>query len=104
MEVAMANNQQVGAILWDFTKLLDMMLLPLLVAAAIRLHFPVADLILGLEMHSAPRWLGMMGCVGGLIQPHQVCPPWLHLVHPLHQGVHHGEVPGAGGPTPRGEV
>ena len=100
MEVVIANKWAVGAILWDFSKFFDMMLIHLLVAAALRLNFPVVDLILGLEMHSAPRWLGMMGCVGGLIQPlRSVLPGCIMSIHftrvYLMEKLH-----GAGGPTP----
>ena len=38
---------------------------------------------MGLQMHAAPRWLGMMGCVGGLIQPLRSVLPGCILSIPL---------------------
>ena len=64
VEIAIECGLEVGVILWDFTKFFDMIRLKLLAEAAVRLGFPIIDLVLGLQLHMATRWLGLLGMVG----------------------------------------
>ena len=69
VEVARACGRHVGSLLWDFTKFFDTIVVPLLLEFGLDLEFPWVDLVLGLHMHSAPRRLQIIECVGFAILP-----------------------------------
>ena len=68
-ETAVRNGEQVGCILWDFTTFFDQLRIEVLVDNASELGFPMIDLILGMQMHTAPRTLMILGAVSSVIVP-----------------------------------
>ena len=60
-ELAVAAGETVAAALWDLHKFFDFVSANILVGKAVELEFPLADLVMGLQMHSAPRFLQLKG-------------------------------------------
>ena len=69
MELARAEGLEAGGILWDFEKLFDNIDPRLLIERAVKLRFPLRDLLMALRMHLAPRWLQMCGMLAEAIYP-----------------------------------
>ena len=66
-ETAIQCRQHVCALLWDFKKFFDSIDPRLLIDKALRLGFPIVDLVLGLRMHAAPRRFQILGCVSRVV-------------------------------------
>ena len=56
-ELAVAAGETVVAALWDLHKFFDLVSATIMADKAVELDFPLADLVMGLQMHSAPRFL-----------------------------------------------
>ena len=67
IEVASRNGEHSGVILWDVRKFLDNVRLHVVYEGVRALGFPLIDLILGLQMHLAPRRLNYNGAVSAQI-------------------------------------
>ena len=63
MERGVLSKQAVGAMLWDFEKFFDTINVATVLAEGELLTFPLTDLVLGLDMHLAPRRLQVHGVV-----------------------------------------
>ena len=70
-DVALANGQQVGAVLWDFEKFFEYLLPHILIHEAELLSFPLIDLYLGLQMHLGGRYLQVLEVVAAVVFPWQ---------------------------------
>ncbi len=62
MEQASLRGKFVGQLLWDLAKFFDSLNIPLLIKRAEELHFPIDQLVLGMQAHRAPRVLRVNGC------------------------------------------
>ena len=71
VEIATRNGEHSGVILWDFRKFFDNVRLQLVYDSARALGFPLIDLVLGLQMHLAPRRLNYNGAVSAQIVTYQ---------------------------------
>ena len=60
-ELAVAAGETAAAALWDLHKFFDLVRTTILIDKAVELEFPLADLVMGLQMHSAPRFLQLKG-------------------------------------------
>ena len=60
-EIAIATGEKASAALWDFEKFFDTICVTLLIQHALDLCFPLIDLVLGLQMHLAPRYVQLLG-------------------------------------------
>ena len=66
------------------SKFFDRLRPDILVQSALQLGFPTHDLVLGLQMHLAPRRLTMGKCVSNLVQPFIGGCLLVWAFHPLH--------------------
>ena len=64
MEQAVLRGKSVGELLWDVAKFFDSLDVPLLIQRAEKLDFPIDQLVLGMQVHRAPRVLKADGCFG----------------------------------------
>ena len=60
-ELAAAAGESVAAALWELHKFFDLVSTTILIDKAVDLEFPLADLVMGLQMYSAPRFLQLKG-------------------------------------------
>ena len=51
-ELAVAAGETVAAALWDLHKFFDLVCPTILIDKAVELEFPLADLVMGLRMHT----------------------------------------------------
>ena len=66
-EIASGTGKALGASLWDLHKFFDLVDPVTLVKKAMGLGFPLRILIIGVQMHVAPRVLQLLGACSDMI-------------------------------------
>ena len=68
-EMAILSGRHTSSLLWDIKQFFDNISPEMVLAEGIRMGYPLLDLIMGLQMHMAPRLLIVSGVASSLVLP-----------------------------------